>query len=47
MSTLLPVGSVAPEFEAVASDGVGYVLSQLLREAHLLLMFYPGNDTPG
>ena len=47
MSALLLVGSLAPEFEAVASDGVGYALSQLLREAHLLLIFYPGNDTPG
>ena len=47
MSTLLPVRSPAPDFEADASDGERYRLSRLLGQSHVLLIFYPGNNTPG
>ena len=45
--TLLQPGSTAPEFSAQASDGQRYHLSHLLRESRVLLVFYPGNNTPG
>ena len=45
--TLLQPGSLAPEFSAQASDGQRYNLSQLLRQSRVLLVFYPGNNTPG
>ena len=44
---LLPVGAPAPEFRAAASDGNTYSLGELLRHGHVVLFFYPGNDTPG
>ena len=44
---LLPVGAPAPDFVAPASDGATYVLSELLTRGHVVLFFYPGNDTPG
>jgi len=47
MTGLVQVGSVAPAFSAGASDGRIYVLGALLAEARVLLVFYPGNDTPG
>ncbi len=47
MIQLIPAGSPAPEFSADASDGRTYRLAQLLAESHVLLLFYPGNDTPG
>jgi peroxiredoxin len=47
MTMLLPVGAPAPDFSADASDGRAYRLSELLAESHVLLVFYPGNDTPG
>jgi peroxiredoxin Q/BCP len=45
--TLLQPGSVAPDFTAVASDGRTYNLRRLLDESRVLLVFYPGNNTPG
>jgi peroxiredoxin len=45
--TLLPPGSIAPDFSAQASDGQSYSLPQLLRQSRVLLVFYPGNNTPG
>jgi peroxiredoxin len=45
--TLLPVDSVAPDFSAEASDGRTYRLNQLLQRSRVLLVFYPGNNTPG
>jgi peroxiredoxin len=45
--SLLPPGSVAPDFTAAASDGRTYQLRQLLQESRVLLVFYPGNNTPG
>jgi thioredoxin-dependent peroxiredoxin len=45
--TLLAPGTPAPDFSAPASDGVTYRLSDLLRGSRVLLVFYPGNNTPG
>lgn len=47
MSTLIAPGTPAPDFTAAASDGRTYRLAELLRESRVLLVFYPGNDTPG
>ena len=44
---LLGVGSPAPAFRAAASDGSTYDLADLLAGAQVVLVFYPGNDTPG
>jgi peroxiredoxin len=45
--TLLPPDTVAPDFTAEASDGRTYSLRQLLEQSRVLLVFYPGNNTPG
>lgn len=45
--TLLQPGRIAPDFTAAASDGNRYQLSRLLQESRVLLVFYPGNNTPG
>jgi len=45
--SLLQPGAVAPDFTAAASDGRSYHLRQLLDESRVLLVFYPGNNTPG
>ena len=47
MSELIAVGAKAPEFSAPASDGKTYRLSELLKAKRVLLVFYPGNNTPG
>jgi len=47
MTEPLEVGSKAPRFSAAASDGQTYALADLLRENHVALIFYPGNNTPG
>jgi peroxiredoxin len=47
MSTLLSAGSTAPDFTASASDGRSYQLRHLLGQGRVLLVFYPGNNTPG
>jgi len=44
---LLPIGSKAPAFTAAASDGKTYALAELLTRAHVALILYPGNNTPG
>ncbi len=46
-SELIAVGAEAPDFELAGSDGATYRLSEVLRESHVLLAFYPGNNTPG
>jgi peroxiredoxin len=38
---------VAPDGTLACSDGSVVRLSDVWRDAHLLLVFYPGNDTPG
>ncbi|HEX7336686.1 MAG TPA: hypothetical protein VF252_05710 [Gemmatimonadales bacterium] len=45
--TLLQPGSLAPPFTAAASDGQTYQLQRLLSKSRVLLVFYPGNNTPG
>jgi peroxiredoxin len=45
--TLLQPGSLAPDFTAPASDRSTYRLQQLLQQSRVLLVFYPGNNTPG
>ncbi len=47
MTTLLNPGDPAPDFTAPASDGMSYTLHDLVRESRVLLIFYPGNNTPG
>jgi peroxiredoxin len=47
MIRLLAPGDPAPDFEAPASDGRTYELHGLLADSYVLLLFYPGNDTPG
>jgi peroxiredoxin len=45
--TLLQPQTEAPDFTAPASDGVTYHLRELLKQSRVLLVFYPGNNTPG
>jgi thioredoxin-dependent peroxiredoxin len=45
--TLLQPGTQAPDFTASASDGGTYHLYDLLTQSRVLLVFYPGNNTPG
>ena len=45
--TLLQPGTEAPDFAAEASDGNTYRLQELLKHSRVLLLFYPGNNTPG
>lgn len=44
---LLAPGDPAPDFTLAGSDGRLHTLSGLLSETRVLLVFYPGNDTPG
>jgi peroxiredoxin len=44
---LIAVGQAAPDFDLAASDGRRYRLQDVLRSSHALLIFYPGNNTPG
>ena len=46
-SELIAVNDRAPEFALAASDGETYRLADLLGERHVMLVFYPGNNTPG
>ncbi len=43
----LATGGRAPEFEAPASDGRRYALREMLAAGPVVLVFYPGNNTPG
>jgi peroxiredoxin len=45
--TLLQPGMIAPDFTAKASDGNTYNLRTVLQRSRVLLVFYPGNNTPG
>jgi peroxiredoxin len=45
--SLLEPGSIAPAFFADGSDGKRYTLRELLARSRVLLVFYPGNNTPG
>lgn len=43
---LLPPGAAAPDFSLLDDDGKRWTLSAL-RGRHVLLIFYPGDSTPG
>jgi peroxiredoxin len=45
--TLLQPQTRAPDFTAQASDQKHYRLGDLLKQSRVLLVFYPGNNTPG
>jgi peroxiredoxin len=47
MNEIIEVGAVAPDFSLPASDGKTYRLSDVLTCSRALLIFYPGNNTPG
>lgn len=47
MTSMIEVGEKAPDFELKASDGKQYRLSEVLADSRALLIFYPGNNTPG
>ena len=47
MIRLLAPGDPAPDFTLAGSDGRLHTLSGLLSGTQVLLVFYPGNDTPG
>jgi len=47
VTELLPAGAAAPDFELAASDGRRVRLADELAGGHVLLVFYPENDTPG
>ena len=41
------IGDRAPTFSAQASDGSTVTLGELLGRGPVVLIFYPGNNTPG
>jgi peroxiredoxin len=41
------IGVSAPTFSAQASDGSTVRLGELLDRGPVVLIFYPGNNTPG
>lgn len=43
----LALGTLGPDFTLAASDGTSVVLSEVLRKGGAVLVFYPGNHTPG
>ena len=47
MTDLIQPGAKAPDFELTAHDGVTYRLGEVLKQSLVLLVFYPGNNTPG
>lgn len=47
MTGLLPANAPAPDFELEGSDRRRHRLGEVLAESHVMLVFYPGNDTPG
>ena len=47
MNDLIQVGASAPDFELSAGDGKTYRLADVLKHNLALLVFYPGNNTPG
>ncbi len=47
MRDMISVGDTAPDFELTGSDGKSYRLRNVLETSRALLIFYPGNNTPG
>lgn len=44
---LIAAGAAAPDFTLPAHDGRTYRLADVIRKRNVLLVFYPGNNTPG
>lgn len=44
---LIPVGDMAPDFTAQISNGETMQLSALYGQKRVVLVFYPGDNTPG
>jgi|SRR5579871_726524 len=44
---LIPIGTRAPDFTADASDGKTVALAALRGQKRVVLVFYPGDNTPG
>ena len=47
MNDLVKVGASAPDWKLEANDGKTYHLRDVLTRDLALLVFYPGNNTPG
>jgi peroxiredoxin len=47
VTELIGVGESAPDFELVGSDDKTYRLHEVLEDSRVMLVFYPGNNTPG
>ncbi|HDR04923.1 MAG TPA: peroxiredoxin [Candidatus Marinimicrobia bacterium] len=46
-SDLLKVGTKAPDFTLLTETGEKVTLSKALEKGNVVLVFYPGDDTPG
>ena len=46
-SKILPLGVEAPDFTATTDEGATVVLADLRGKQNVVLIFYPGNETPG
>lgn len=44
---LIRVGHTAAEFTLLGHDGASYHLADMRKQGHVMLVFYPGNNTPG
>ena len=44
---LITAGTAAPGFALPAHDGTTQRLADVLAKRNVLLVFYPGNNTPG
>lgn len=44
--TMLPVGSIAPDFSLLSQKGDTVRLGEVLKNGTVVLIFYPGNATP-
>ena len=47
MSKALKIGSVVPEFEAPATSGLHFKLSDYKDKSNIIIYFYPKDSTPG
>jgi peroxiredoxin len=47
VTALIAVGAEAPEFELLGHDDTTYRLRDVLQRHLALLVFYPGDNTPG
>ncbi len=46
-TALIRVGHTAADFTLPGHDGAVYRLAELRKQGHVMLVFYPGNNTPG